>query len=172
MASAFTLISSVTAGSGGVSNMNFTNIPQTYTDLLLLGSVRAAADNTNIRLTFNSNSSTVYLDQQLANGNNSAVAGKNSAAAFLSLSGANAGVSYTANIFSSFRVYIPNYTLVDNKYYFIDTVTENNSNTYIASALSSATSNINAAITSIQMVPPSSTFDQHSIISLYGISKS
>ena len=35
MATTYTLISSVTVGSGGAANIEFTSIPSTYTDLLL-----------------------------------------------------------------------------------------------------------------------------------------
>ena len=44
MANTYTLISSVTVGSGGASSIEFTSIPSTYTDLLLNFSGRS---NTN-----------------------------------------------------------------------------------------------------------------------------
>ena len=55
-------ISTVTVGSGGVSSIDFTSIPQTYTDLLLKLSFRVNSSNTDnyFNLNFNSNSSAVY----------------------------------------------------------------------------------------------------------------
>ena len=42
MATTYTLISSVTVGSGGAASIEFTSIPADYTDLLLKVSMRCA----------------------------------------------------------------------------------------------------------------------------------
>ena len=42
MATTYTLISSVTVGSGGAASIEFTSIPSTYTDLVLKLSARSS----------------------------------------------------------------------------------------------------------------------------------
>jgi len=55
----YTLISSVTVGSGGAATMQFNSIPSTYTDLVLSFSTRdtVSQNGANIKITFNSSSS-------------------------------------------------------------------------------------------------------------------
>ena len=54
MANTYTLISSVTVGSGGASSIDFTSIPATYTDLCLVWSGRSAGSDVDTKITFNS----------------------------------------------------------------------------------------------------------------------
>jgi hypothetical protein len=53
MANTYTLISSVTVGSGGAANIEFTSIPQTYTDLLYKISGRLSVDSASAFLRYN-----------------------------------------------------------------------------------------------------------------------
>ena len=70
MANTYTLISSVTVGSGGAANIEFTSIPATYTDLLLKLSTRttrSTATDSN-KLTVNSASAyslRFFFDQKI-----------------------------------------------------------------------------------------------------------
>jgi hypothetical protein len=67
-------ISTVTVGSGGISAIEFTGIPQTYTDLLIKLSLRSnqnANTGENLRLRFNGSSASVYSERSLeGNGSN------------------------------------------------------------------------------------------------------
>jgi len=55
MATTYTLISSVTVGSGGAATMTFSSIPQTYTDLLVRVSARnTSTSGSGLNMRFNS----------------------------------------------------------------------------------------------------------------------
>jgi hypothetical protein len=164
------LISSVTVGSGGAASIDFTAIPQTYTDLTLLVSARMStnyfADNFGIR--FNGTTST-YSERTLR-----AIPAVSSA----SLTGqsyifqtAASGATATASTFGSTLVTIPNYAGSANKTVSIDAVSENNgTDTYrlLTAGLWSSTS----AITSITLVGYGApTFQQYSTAYLYGTLK-
>ena len=165
----YTLISSVTVGSGGSSTISFTSIPQTYTDLVILGSDRIdTADGFpwreyNLRF----NSSTSNFSNKWLLGINSGV---QTATETANIYVRSVGSLATTNIFSSEYIYISNYTGSTNKSVYLDYAEENNSSsTYllgIAAGLWADTS----AITSIQLVPVSGNFIQYSNVYLYGIS--
>ena len=53
-------IQTVTVGSGGASSIDFTSIPQTYTDLCLVYSARLTTTDTNWRLKINGSASSIY----------------------------------------------------------------------------------------------------------------
>ena len=164
-------IASVTVGSGGAAEMNFTSIPGTYTDLVLKVSARDD-DNTPssfdfVRIQFNGSTSSLSCRFLRGNGTN--------AASGSSASVINAGISnnstQTASTFSNFEVYIPNYAGSNNKSVSSDSVAENNATDnymHINAGLWSDTS----AITSIKLVSQAGSFVQHSTATLYGISKS
>ena len=74
MAVTYIKIASVAVGSGGAATIEFTSIPGTYTDLLLLSSTRdgtTADNNTEFKLRFNS-SSTSWTNRYIQ-GNGSTV---------------------------------------------------------------------------------------------------
>lgn len=168
----YKLISSVTVGSGGASTMEFTSIPQTYTDLKVVISARNTSTS--------GNESQILLS---VNGNSSAGSWKllygNSEGAF---TGANSGylqpahapsTNTTANTFGNAEIYFPNYTsTTTNKSFSSDFATENNSsaaNSAILGFYANLWSNTNA-ITSLTFTSNISNFLQHSTAYLYGIS--
>lgn len=57
MPTTYDKIQSVTVGSGGVSNVEFTSIPQTYTDLIVKVSGRDGDNNFQMNMIFNNSSS-------------------------------------------------------------------------------------------------------------------
>lgn len=170
MANTYTLIASSTVGSGGASSIEFTSIPNTYTDLLLVSNCRGtqAGLANDGKVTVN-NSTTGYSSRNLE---------ANSVDATYSQTGGSTGVKIidvggnaTANTFSSIQIYIPNYTSSNHKCFSIDNVTENNGNNgwkQLGTALWSNTS----AITSIKLTPDSGTYVQYSTAQLYGIKNS
>jgi hypothetical protein len=178
MTTTMNLIARQTVGAGGAASVTFSNIPQTFTDLKLVTSIRGTSGSyftQGTRLTFNSSTSG-YSTVVLKNiGANSAVSGFNDygvTSASIGVFGNNA--ASTANTFNNAEIYIPNYTGSNNKSFSIDTVSEHNGNggyeiqMGIAGGLLSNT----AAITSITLTPQTGegNYAEFTELSLYGIS--
>ena len=165
MANTFDKIQTVTVGSGGAATIDFTSIPQTYTDLKILVSLRASVAGANSWVKFNS-ISTGYTGKQLygyATGNGSSTLTNNAIGPLANESG------FTASIFSNCEMYIPNYTLAIYKAYVMNSVTENNATTAYVNLMGGTWANT-AAITNISIVQnDGANFVQYSTATLYGI---
>ena len=168
---AYNLIATTTVGSGGSSAITFTSIPATYTDLLVVVSLRNDTTADQFYMTLNSitfgsgtanSSKIVYGDGSNPNSRNNVP--------YLGFPSAS---DYTASVFSNASMYIPNYTGSTNKSVSTDSVNENNASTAYLS-LSAAVFNIAAAITivSIETQSIAVKFLQYSSASLYGIKNS
>lgn len=162
-------IASVTVGSGGASYMEFTSIPSTYTDLLILVSARSSSGDTfdDINVFFNgtNNSGGAYTGKLLY-GNGSTAASNSDPYTFKA-----PAATATSSTFGNASIYIPNYAGSASKAYTGDSVNENNSITAYAQ-LASTRWNSTAAITSIKIDPEyGSTLVQYSTAYLYGIKK-
>ena len=169
----YTLISSVTVGSGGAASIDFTSIPATYTDLNLVFSLRstsdaggsAAYDYAYLQI---NNDETNFSFRQLFVENSSTV-NSNSGTGVL-YPWANSNLS-TSSTFSSSLIYIPNYAGSNNKSLSLDTVIENNSATKNLLVMTAGLWASSSAITSLKLVAKASnTFVQYSTAYLYGIS--
>jgi hypothetical protein len=170
----YTLISSVTVGSGGAATISFTSIPATYTDLLIKLSSRTnrsgnPADDHYIQ--FNGNTSAVYSMRRLL-GNGSSVFSDSSSGSTGAFVGDATATTATASTFANTEIYIPNYTSSNAKSISTDSVTEDNATTayqiFNASLWNPATQ---AAITSLLIGSVSSSnFVQYTTAYLYGIS--
>jgi len=125
VANTYKLISSVTVGVGGTANIEFTNIPQTYTDLQILLSGRDTGNGDWFSINFNNSSSNFTARQFFTNGSAAYSYVKSDA----NEQGVNNNTSTTANTFSNTSIYITNYTSSGNKSYSIDSITENNAST-------------------------------------------
>lgn len=175
MANTFKKIQTVTVGSGGSSTIEFTSIPQTYTDLKIVVSARSTGSSgANISMRFNSNS-TGYTGRRIV-GNGATVfsdttSGTAAASGSAILCGPFSDGSNTANVFGSQEIYIPNYTSSNNKSVSIDAVNENNAATAYQEILAGLWSNT-AAITSISLIcyQTGNTFAQYTTATLYGVS--
>ena len=170
MANTYSLLASNTVGSGGAATVEFTNIPSTYTDLLIKVSTRgdsAAAAFTSIRLLPNGSSS---------NGSTRWIRGSGAAASSDTdttgiYSGESDTSTATANTFANIEWYIPNYAGSNYKSFSIDSAHENNASTaylHLVAGLWSSTS----AITSITLDLSAGSFVQYSTFCLYGIKNS
>jgi len=164
----YTLISSVTVGSGGAATIEFTSIPQTYTDLVILSSLRtniATEDFDGIRMTFNNNSAN-RTDKRIY-GTGSGVGNGQPTVLFASM--ASTALN-TSNIFGNGYCYIPNYAGSTNKSTSTDGASENNATVALLDFNAGLWSNT-SAITSIQLVSENAAnFVQYSTAYLYGIS--
>jgi hypothetical protein len=164
MANTFVQIgTTITVGSGGAPNAEFTSIPATYTDLKLVASLRAdTAANWGL-ITINGGATAVSL-LHLLNNNGSVISQAYSPARFF----CNLN-THTASTFSSGELYIPNYAGDKNKSMSMDGSQESNVagiGQHIAAFLWPST----AAITSITVtVDGGGNFVQYSTLTLYGI---
>ena len=169
MANTYTLIEAKTVSSA-VSYVEFTSIPQTYTDIKLVASARNSGGNTELSVTFNGDTGSNYPFARVY-GDGS---GTNSTKTTLSRVTNNmfAQSAYTANTFGNGDFYIPNYTSSNYKSVSIDGVTENNSTGSFAMLSASLWSNA-SAITSIKIFDDDGgNIVTNSTFYLYGIKNS
>lgn len=165
------LVSTVTVGAGGAASISFTGIPQDGTDLILALSGRSprATDHTNITMTFNNSTSFNYVKRVLEGTGSGVSSTTQTATSYVVLSNMNAASS-TANIFSNFQIYIPNYTSSTAKSFSRDHVSENNATLAYQEILAGSWAGT-AAITSIQLATFSFNFSEGTVASLYKITK-
>jgi hypothetical protein len=166
MPNTYKKIASVVVGSGGSSAINFTSIPQTFTDLKIVISSRdnrSGAVANGINLSFNS--STLNFTSKVLYGTGSTTSSYSPAR----YGGTSVSAGATSSVFASTEIYIPNYTSANYKSYNVESVVENNateSYQYLGAGLWSD----NSAITSITLnVDVSASFVQHTTATLYGI---
>jgi hypothetical protein len=169
MATTYEAIATVTVGSGGAANIEFTSIPATYTDLNILLSSRVSRSASDSNLLISFNSSTANFSGRYLEGLGSGTPGSSTFARFI---GAAPATNATANTFGNTSVYIPNYTGSNNKSFSVDASAEDNATVatlYFIAGLWSDTS----AITSVKIQPQTAdNFAQYSTATLYGIKNS
>jgi hypothetical protein len=165
-----TKLATYTAGSGADSSVTFSNIPQTYTDLVVKLSVRTTRSGTDVddevRLEFNGSGGTAYSGRMIEGNGTTSRSATDSSYAFVTRVTAPTD-NTTTSTFSNSEVYIPNYTSSNYKSISIDATMENNATTSLTSLSANLWSNT-SAITSIKCTPIG-TFDQYSTITIYGI---
>jgi hypothetical protein len=162
----FTLIETKTLGTATTA-IEFTSIPQTFTDLLILFSLRGANPEATGFVTITMNGSTASITSRYLQGTGSAVGTFTSPANF---AGDIAGGGSTANTFNNLQIYIPNYTGATNKLYSVDAVGENNATAANQSMVSGLRSNTDA-LTSVGILNTAANLVVGSTASLYGILK-
>lgn len=170
-------IATVEVGAGGTPNIEFTNIPTTYTDLLVKLSQRlaSATQTQSVWVRYNNdtgnnygNYSVVYFDNVGArtylNLNNFTDKG---VVAFTNFNSAPSGN------FSNSEFYIPNYRGNHLKSIGSETVVENNNNTNYEFALGFIANfwNNTAPINSMLIEAVNGNFAQNTTAQLYGILK-
>jgi len=169
MANTFIPIATVTVGAGGASTIDFTSIPATFTDLLLLVSARGTITNATDDFTIRFNGTTTNYTSRGLEGYGS---GSPASYSITDIIANSVGASATASTFGNASIYIPNYAGSNNKSVSSDSVGENNATSATASFNAGLWSNT-AAITSIKLQSRSaSNFVQHSTATLYGIKNS
>lgn len=173
MANTYVAISTVTVGSGGAASIEFTSIPQTYTDLCLLISARSeVAGSFSDEVIKLNNATTTYTNRYIYGNGSSALSGSD---AYTSIGGFTAGMpgnTATANTFGNKIIYIPNYAGSNNKTYSVDGAAETNATLAYLHLLAGLRSNTDA-VTSIVLVTDSGAdYAQYSTATLYGIRSS
>lgn len=165
--SAWTVIGHTELGSAGT--ITFSSIPNTYTDLLIMVSVRG---NSAPFLGMGFNGSTSNFSNRKLEGDGSGAYGASRADTFV---GYMSGSASTSNTFANGIIYIPNYAGSTNKSFSADLVSENNAtgaNQQIVAGLWSNT----AAISSVELYEWGSgnsknNFAANTSATLYGITK-
>ncbi len=162
-----TLIATTTVGAGGASSIDFTSIPATYTDLLVVCSLRSIkADAVGAGLV-KINGVTTNLSNRSLIGDGGGAYSANYTTTRL-INSVN-GATSTANTFSTHNVYFPNYAGSTNKSFSADGASENNGGYMELGIMANLWSNT-AAITSLSIYSDAN-LAQYSSASLYGITK-
>lgn len=171
MALTYVAIASTSVPSGGASNIEFTSIPDTYTDLVIRWSLRSTEagnfTDQGFRVTFN-NSTSGYSNHLLFGNLTTPGSASNSNTADLRWVYGNAANS-TADTFSVGEMYITNYTASRAKSISSDSVTENNNDNNTVRAFTAGYWDNTSAITSIKLATATGSWVQHSSATLYGI---
>jgi len=156
--------SAVTIGAGGAASIEFTSIPNTYTDLCLFISTRSAGGSSDVAITFNTSGGT-YSQKRLTGNGSTAISEGGTNTPFRNNSSGD-----TASTFANSVAYIPNYAGSTQKSFSVDSVNENNATTARAQ-LTAGLWDQTAAITKITLtIPGSENFTQYSTAYLYGVS--
>lgn len=161
-------------GAGGAASITFNNIPQTFTDLMVVVSGRTTDTVSSLYVSDClgriNGSSSGYSETVMRNAGSPSSFRASNYSYLLGLG--NNGRLATANTFSNCQMYIPNYTSSNFKSYVVDSATESNTASFDSTnyGIAGLWSNT-AAITSLVFMDGYGNFAQHSTISLYGITK-
>ena len=161
-------IATVSVGSGGQANIEFTSIPQTFThlQLRLFGRETASGTVNNEWMRFNSDTGSNYAWHDLTG--NGSVTGASSQSATTAMKSATwmPGTSASTNVFGGAVVDILDYTNT-NKYKTVRSLTGADNNGSGTIAFTSGLWMSTAAITTVTIVV--SNFAQYSHAALYGV---
>jgi hypothetical protein len=169
MATTYTLISSVTVSSASVANIEFTSIPQTYTDLLVKLSTRQTKSDGYSEIYMKINNSSSDFTIKVINCVGTSVT---SYSHTVGIVGSALGVTSSGGTssFSNNEIYIPNYTSSNYKSYFADGAVDRNHTTWNPKDLIAGLWSNTSAITSLLFESPGYNIEQYSTAYLYGIS--
>ncbi len=163
-------IGSVTVGSGGTTQINFTSIPQTYTDLRVELSGRGDGYNANdLYVLFNTSTSNYSGRYFMKDSSDPTIVSSTSATSKI-ICGFIPASQATANTWGSATIYVPNYTTSNYKTTNAEASTENNGVIQwimVSGGMWSDT----AAITTLSLNLNGGTFLQNTTAYLYGIKK-
>ena len=164
--------SAVVVGSGGQASISFTAIPNTYTDLCLLASVRDSRSDaawTDGYLSINGTpSGSAHSYRYLLGDGSGPGSGSSSSNSKIAAWLENSALS-TSNTFTNTSFYFPNYAGSSNKSVSIDSAGEANATTAFVSFVAGLWSS-SSAITSLYLTPAFGNYVQHSTAYLYGVS--
>ena len=172
MAATYELLASVTLAADA-SFIEFTSIPSTYDDLIILTSLKSdranAADSG--KITFNNVTTSTYSARILFGTGSSVSSVSESSLSYMAVYQIATGTTATANTFANGEMYIPNYAGSTAKSLSATTVTENNS-TAAFMAVTAGIWTVTSAITSIKIDQyVASNWKTGSTAYLYGITK-
>lgn len=164
-------IATVTVGAGGQSSITFSSIPSTYKHLQIrgLGRVTGSTTDSNLSLTFNSDTSSNYSHHYIFGNGGGAAAGGGSSSSFeiaMRVPGANS----TSGVFGVGVIDILDYADT-NKYKTARSLNGHDQNDVATGYVffTSGSWRNTAAVTSIVLTPQSGNIAQYSSFALYGI---
>lgn len=162
--------SAVTVGAGGAASIDFSSIPSTYTDLVVILSARSSRSNATdtLFMKFN-NTNTTYSVRRLYGYGSTTGSDTGSSGTGIDIATINAATS-TSSTFSNHQFYIPNYAGSSQKSVSADSVSENNSSTGNFLTFNAGLWNGTSAINQITLIPDVGSFVQYSTAYLYGVS--
>lgn len=168
----YACLAEVTVGAGGASTIDFNSIPQTYTDLLVVTSMRGTStsgpESHFIIAAFNGVTTNRTFVRLEAYGGG--VGSDNGTLAGIGVTGGSGG---TVSTFNSGYFYVPDYALATKtKVHYADWTSENNSTAAFDLGFITGHWNSTSAITSISLSITSTNIAQYSTATLYGITKS
>ena len=166
------LISSATV-SGTVSSVTFSSIPQTFTDLIVLASVRHTNPFVGYIVAYLNGTVNGYTHRGLEGNGSSASSFSEATAGYNGIGmyfGDIGGTDYTSNTFSNCFLQIANYTGTAAKLGTAEGLFENNATTANMMLVASRSS-VTAAVTSLVIGPAAASFSNNSTIYLYGLLK-
>lgn len=164
-----TLIATVVVGSGGASSIDFTSIPQTYTDLKLIASIRTTRTGlTQDAVAISINGSGASMSARLLQADGSSPSSNTQGSYF----GYVDTSSNTANTFGNLELYFPNYTSTTIYKSWSAQTTEENNSTQTYMSIAAGLNSSNSAITSLSISGSGGTYVQYSTAYLYGIKNS
>jgi hypothetical protein len=155
--------------SSSAASITFSDIPQTYTDLLLVASLRDTGDVGTAFAYIQFNDATTGYTSRLLRGSGSSTSSTSNSDG-TSLRGRISPNDATANTFGSTAFYIPNYTSSNYKSVSIDSVQEEN-NTESWQTITAGLWSNTSAITSIKIFAGNSNLAQYSSAALYAYTK-
>lgn len=168
MANTFIKIQTVTVGSA-VTTIDFQNIPATYTDLMILTSIRsdrASQVTSSAGVSFNNTTSNRIMKDILGDGSNASSG--NNTQFYIRVPAS----SSTASIFGNAIIYIPNYLSAINKSVLLDSVEENNATQSFMELMAGRWADTSAINRITLTENNSANFVQYSTATLYGIKSS
>lgn len=165
--SAWTKIAHTEVPSGGQANITFSSIPSTYTDLVILASLRSTQASTVEQVRLSINGSTANFTKRFLQGSGSA---PNSYSGSDNQMGYTSAGNDTTSTFGNLMIYIPNYAGSTNKSISADTVDENNGTEAFQVIMASLWSQT-TAISSLALSTQNGNLAQYSSATLYGVTK-
>lgn len=167
MPSTLTKIETINVGAGGQASITFSNIPQTYSHLMIkLSGRKTGTDVEVVSLVVNGGGTAINANRYL-DSNNSGTPRSGNVSGYQVLAQPS---DYTANVFGSAEIFISNFTASQHKVISADSVLETNAVGSYA-ALTASVWPSTAAITSLSLSPLASSWAQHTTATLYGILK-
>ena len=160
-----------TVGAGGAASITFNNIPQGFTDLQLVASIRGTENllRSGARIQFNNDSSAIYSETMAFGDGASASSARASSGTSIVWHYTTDSLA-TSNTFSNNNSLIPNYTGAQFKSVLIDSVTESNAATGIITVLNAGLYRSTNPITMLR-ISANTSFAANSTFTLYGITK-
>jgi hypothetical protein len=164
-----------TVTAANVSRITFNNIPQTFTDLVIKVSQRNTHSGPYepFVIGFNNDTNTIYSQSSLGGDGSSVNSYRTSGNSYLSYTNnmsVNAATS-TTNTFGSLELYMPNYTGSNFKSVIVDSVTENNSATNVATGLLAGLFRSTSAVSRVDVIGYNANISQYTTITIYGVTR-